>query len=79
MQEALFTWPAKHIRSPLLLETSKTPGTVSRNDLDQAYAKQKSDLAQLDAAGASQREVTDTRGYLEIRAPFCGVISAPVM
>jgi membrane fusion protein (multidrug efflux system) len=58
-----------------LLETSKTPGTVSQNDLDVAFAKQKSDLAQLDAARASYREVGDTRNYLEIRAPFSGVIS----
>lgn len=58
-----------------LLETSKTPGTVSQNDLDIAFAKQKSDLAQLDAAKASFREVGDTRNYLEIRAPFSGVIS----
>lgn len=58
-----------------LLETSKTPGTVSQNDLDIAYAKQKSDLAQLEAAKASYREVGDTRNYLEIRAPFSGVIS----
>ncbi len=58
-----------------LLETSKTPGTVSQNDLDIAFAKQKSDLAQLDAARASYREVGDNRNYLEIRAPFSGVIS----
>lgn len=58
-----------------LLETSKTPGTISPNDLDIAMAKQKSDLAQLEAARASYREVGDTRNYLEIRAPFSGVIS----
>ncbi|WP_160717620.1 efflux RND transporter periplasmic adaptor subunit [Chitinophaga solisilvae] len=58
-----------------LLETSKTPGTVSQNDLDIAFAKQKSDLAQLDAAKAAYREIGDTRNYLEIRAPFSGVIS----
>ncbi len=58
-----------------LLQTSKTPGTVSQNDLDIAFAKQKSDLAQLDAAKASYREIGDTRNYLEIRAPFSGVIS----
>ncbi|MCW3462998.1 efflux RND transporter periplasmic adaptor subunit [Chitinophaga nivalis] len=58
-----------------LLETSKTPGTVSQNDLDIAFAKQKSDLAQLEAARASYREVGDTRNYLEIRAPFSGIIS----
>lgn len=59
-----------------LLETSKTPGTVSPNDLDAALAKQKSDLAQLDAARSAIREISDTRNYLEIRAPFSGVITA---
>lgn len=59
-----------------LLETSKTPGTVSQNDLDLAFARQKSDLAQLDAAKAAHREVGDNRNYLEIRAPFSGVITA---
>lgn len=59
-----------------LLATSKTPGTISPNDLDIANAKVQSDLAQLDALKASQREVSDTRNYLEIRAPFSGVISA---
>ncbi|WP_298733374.1 efflux RND transporter periplasmic adaptor subunit [uncultured Chitinophaga sp.] len=58
-----------------LLETSKTPGTVSQNDLDIAFAKQQSDLAQLDAARAAYHEVGDNRNYLEIRAPFSGVIS----
>jgi len=59
-----------------LLETSKTPGTISPNDLDMALAKQKSDYAQLQAAQAAYREVTNTRDYLEIRAPFKGIISA---
>ena len=59
-----------------LLETSKTPGTVSPNDLDIALAKQNSDLAQLEAEKATYREIADTKNYLEIRAPFNGVISA---
>ncbi len=59
-----------------LLETSKTPGTISPNDLDIALAKQKSDYAQLEAEKAAYREITDTKNYLEIRAPFNGVISA---
>ncbi|HWV72145.1 MAG TPA: efflux RND transporter periplasmic adaptor subunit [Pseudosphingobacterium sp.] len=59
-----------------LLETSKTPGTVSQNDLDLALAKQNSDLAQFKAAEAAHREVGDTRNYLEIRAPFSGIITA---
>lgn len=59
-----------------LYETSKTPGTISQNDLDQAAARKNSDYAQYEAAKAAYREVTDTRNYLEIRAPFDGVISA---
>ncbi len=59
-----------------LLETSKTPGTVSQNDLDLALARQNSDLAQLEAAKSASKEISDTRNYLEIRAPFSGVISA---
>lgn len=59
-----------------LLETSKTPGTISPNELELALAKQNSDLAQLNAAKAAIRELTDTKNYLEIRAPFSGIISA---
>jgi membrane fusion protein (multidrug efflux system) len=59
-----------------LLETSKTPGTVSPNELDLAHAKEQSDLSNLEAAKAAYREVGDNRNYLEIRAPFEGVITA---
>ena len=59
-----------------LYETSKTPGTISGNDLDQAQARKSSDLAQLDAAKASLREVEQTKDYLQIRAPFGGIISS---
>jgi len=59
-----------------LLETSKTPGTISPNDLDMALARQKSDFAQLQAAKASEREITDNKNYLTIRAPFAGIITA---
>lgn len=59
-----------------LLETSKTPGTISPNDLDMALARQKADYAQLQAAKAAQREISDTKNYLSIRAPFNGVITA---
>jgi RND family efflux transporter MFP subunit len=73
-QEAVYT--ASKSTYNRLLETSKTPGTVSQNDLDQAQARMNADLAQLESARASFREVGDTRRYLEIRAPFSGVISA---
>ena len=72
-QEAVFS--ASKANYDRLLETSKTPGTISKNDLDQAQARMNSDMAQLESAKASYREVSDTRNYLEIRAPFAGVIS----
>jgi len=59
-----------------LYETSQTPGTVSQNDIDQALAKKNSDAAQLEAAKSAYKEISDTRNYLEIRAPFDGIISA---
>ncbi len=73
-QEAVYT--ASKANYDRLLETSKTPGTISQNDLDQALARMNSDQAQLESAKASFREVGDARNYLEIRAPFSGVISA---
>jgi membrane fusion protein (multidrug efflux system) len=59
-----------------LLETSKTPGTISQNDLDQALGKSNSDYAQLEAAQSAQKEISIMQSYLEIRAPFDGIISA---
>jgi RND family efflux transporter MFP subunit len=59
-----------------LVATSETPGTVSPNDLDQARAKLGADLAQLEAAKASVREVRSMLAYLTIRAPFDGIITA---
>jgi membrane fusion protein (multidrug efflux system) len=59
-----------------ILETSKTPGTVSRNDVDVARAKRDADLAQLQAAKADLRGYGSITQYLSIRAPFDGVISA---
>ncbi|MDE3126290.1 MAG: efflux RND transporter periplasmic adaptor subunit [Bacteroidota bacterium] len=58
-----------------LLKTSKTPGTISPNDLDIALAKQKSDYAQWQAAKASYKEILDTKKYLTIQAPFAGIIT----
>lgn len=72
-QEAIYT--ASKSQYDRLYETSKTPGTISQNDLDQAAAKKNSDLAQWEAAKAAYKEVMITKGYLEIRAPFNGVIS----
>ena len=59
-----------------LLETSKTPGTISPNDLEQAAARKNSDFAQLQSAESAHREIMETQNYLQIRAPFSGVITA---
>jgi len=59
-----------------LYETSKTPGTISKNDLEQAFAKKRSDQAQLDAARSNYRETLNTKEYLQIKAPFSGIITA---
>lgn len=59
-----------------LLETSKVPGTISQNELDLATSKKNSDSAQLEAARAAYREVTEMKSYLEIRAPFSGIITS---
>lgn len=59
-----------------MLEASKFSGAVSKNDVDLALARRNADLAQLDAAKSAYREVADLKKYLEIRAPFNGIISA---
>jgi membrane fusion protein (multidrug efflux system) len=59
-----------------LYSTSKTPGTVSQNDLEQAEAKKNSDYANVEAAKSSYKEVAANLNYLEIRAPFDGVITS---
>jgi membrane fusion protein, multidrug efflux system len=72
-QEAIYI--ASKANYDRVVETAKTPGTISQNDIDQADARQKSDYAQWDAAKAGYNEVAETLKYLEIRAPFDGVIS----
>jgi RND family efflux transporter MFP subunit len=73
-QEALYT--ASKANYERLYETSKTPGTISKNDLDQAIARRNSDQAQFEATKAAYKEVAAIRDYLEIRAPFSGIITA---
>lgn len=73
-QEAIYE--ASNATYNRLVETSKVPGTISQNDLDQANAKKKSDFAQFQAMQAAYKEITAMRDYLEIRAPFDGVVSS---
>src|SRR3954468_3847182 len=72
-REALYA--ASKANYDRLLATSETPGTVSPNDLEQAAARKNADLAQLEAAKAAYKEVAETQSYLQIRAPFNGVIT----
>jgi membrane fusion protein, multidrug efflux system len=59
-----------------MYQTSKIPGTISPNDLEIAYAKMNSDSSNLMAARSIYNESTNLNRYLEVRAPFDGVISA---
>jgi membrane fusion protein (multidrug efflux system) len=59
-----------------LLKTSKMPGTISPNDLDMAHAKMSADSSALLAARSAYQQSADLRNYLEVRAPFDGVISS---
>jgi membrane fusion protein (multidrug efflux system) len=72
-QEAIYT--ASKSNYNRLLETSKTAGTVSQNELEQANARKSSDLAQWEAAKASYRELSTIKDYLVIRAPFSGIVT----
>lgn len=73
-QEAIYT--ASNSTYQRILETSKTEGTISNNDLEQAASRKDADLAQLEAARATIRELKVMQGYLQIRAPFTGKITA---
>ena len=59
-----------------ILDASKTPGTISKNDVDIAVAKRNSDQAQMEAALADYKARNTITDYLTIHAPFDGVISA---
>jgi membrane fusion protein, multidrug efflux system len=72
-QQAIYT--ASKANYDRLYETSKTPGTISPNDIDQAKARKDSDSAQWQSAKSAYKEIAETQNYLEIRAPFSGVIS----
>ncbi|MGA6116847.1 efflux RND transporter periplasmic adaptor subunit [Sphingobacterium anhuiense] len=72
-QEAIYT--ATKSTYDRLFETSKVEGTVARLDLEVAEAKKNADYAQFQAAKSAYAEVQNLLNYLEIRAPFDGVIA----
>ena len=75
IQQMEATYYASKATYDRLFNTSKTPGTVSQNDLEQAEAKRNADFANVEAAKSSYKEVAANLSYLEIRAPFDGVIT----
>ncbi|KOS05682.1 RND transporter [Flavobacterium akiainvivens] len=72
--EAVYT--ATNATYNRILETSKVEGTISKNDLDIALSRKNSDYSQLQAAKAAYKEVQVNLSYLQIRAPFDGIVSA---
>jgi RND family efflux transporter MFP subunit len=58
-----------------LYNTSKTPGTISQNDLEQAIAKMRSDSANVEAAKSAYNVVAANVAYLQVRAPFDGIVT----
>jgi len=72
-QEAIYL--ASKATYDRLFNTAKTPGTIAQNDIDQADARRKADYANMDAAKAAYQEVSSNLQYLQIRAPFDGVVS----
>ena len=73
-QEALYA--AAKANYDRLVRASKTPGTISPNDLEQGEARVASEEAKLRAARASKQALASIRDYLEMKAPFPGVITA---
>ena len=58
-----------------LLQTSKTPGTVSPFDLESAKSKMASDAANVEAEKSTVTGLGQMRDYLQVRAPFSGIIT----
>lgn len=70
------TFAASRISYERLLRTSRIPGTISPNDLDNAYAKMSGDSSDLMAARSRYEQAQAERQYLVVKAPFNGVISS---
>jgi membrane fusion protein, multidrug efflux system len=73
-QEALYR--ASKANYDRLYRTSKIPGTISPNDLDLADGRRGADSANLAAARSRYQESAALTDYLEVRAPFDGVVSS---
>jgi RND family efflux transporter MFP subunit len=59
-----------------MYRTSKIPGTISPNELDMAFAKMGADSSNLAAARSRYQGSMAMQEYLQVRAPFDGVVSS---
>lgn len=59
-----------------LANAARTPGVVAENDLDIARELASADDAQVQSARESLRSVSQQQSYLDIRAPFDGVVTS---
>ena len=73
--EASASYMTSKDRYRRLLETSKTPGTISPFDLQAAESKMQGDSATAQGEYASYKAQETMRSYLTITAPFDGVIT----
>jgi RND family efflux transporter MFP subunit len=75
MKSAEATYGATQANYKRLLQTNKTPGAVSINDIDYARARAVSDSLQVIAASVHYSAAQQTASYLKIIAPFDGIIT----
>jgi len=58
------------------VKAHETPGAIAKDALDVMKARKLADEAQLNAAKSAYNEVKAMSGYLQIRAPFAGTVTA---
>jgi len=75
MKSAEATFGATQANYKRLLQTNKTPGAVSANDIEYAKAHTVSDSLQVVAASVHYNAAQQTASYLKIIAPFDGIIT----
>ena len=73
--QAQATYLTSKDRYRRLLETSKTPGTISPFDLEAAASKMQGDSATAQGEYANYKAQETIKGYLVVTAPFDGVIT----
>ena len=73
--QAQATYITSKDRYRRLLETSKTPGTVSPYDLEAAASKMQGDSATAQGEYAGYKAAETMKSYLTVTAPFDGVIT----